>query len=187
MASRLTYFKLEVDVGDREAGELPEVNADILIPTKTGLKLVTQAVRAKGGRALWDLLLVIGSTPLLMSERTYERIRTLRLCPSIEWHPVQVTWRRSIYPYWVGETMTEHDIWDYEKSEYTLLYKDRPQGKTNVGLMGRAVMNPDLLPDLDLFRGRFNYWVGSEMLKNVWKAEGFNGMEFVELDVASES
>lgn len=184
MRTRTQWYELHVDVGDEEIDQIPTISSDVLVRTRTGLKLVSQAVTAKGGHSLPDRLFVIHSSPMLLSDSAFAQIRHLRLCPTVEWHPVEVTWRRAIYAYRVGETMTSHDIWDYERSDYTVVHEDRPRGRTNIGRLRRGVIDRALLPSLDLFRAEFNRWIGSEAMKSAWEVAGASGMTFAELGIA---
>ena len=183
MANERIYHELQADTVN-SAINVPEVDATVFARTETGLRLVKRELYARGGHTLTDQLFVVGSTPLLISERAYDQIRRLQVCPSIEWHPVQITWRRSTYPYWAGETIIEHDIWDYDRSDYALIDDDGPRQNSNVAFMRNGVIKARLVPEFDLFHAEFNQWIGSESMKVLWEAAALTGMRFAAVEIS---
>jgi hypothetical protein len=187
VVQRTRYFKLGVQAGDKYLDEFSRIDEvdDILTFTGSKWELVAPTVAAKGRRTPPDRLFVVGSDPLLLSDAAYARIAPLRLCPAIEWHSVNVKWRQTLHPYRVGDSIKAYDIWDYQRSEYSLLHDDRPRSPHNVGFMNRGVAIESLFPPLDLFRARFLSWVGSEAFRDLWQANRCTGTEFIELDIAN--
>ena len=179
--NQIHYF-LKIFTDDLCTDQVPSVDQDLLISTKQGLKLVSQTAVAKGGASLWDRLFLIHSSALLLSDAAYHVIRKLRVCPSIQWHPVKITWRNSIHPYWVGNTLEQHDIWNDPTSVSSWIDREGFPNQKKIASLRKGVALPEAIPALDLFRAGSGDWVGSDSFKMAWETNQFAGMHFEPID-----
>lgn len=180
-STRPTHLIAEPDL--ENGVECTRVEEDVTHNSGSVILLTSPEVIARGGKVLPDLLDVVAAVSLLFSERSYFCIKTLELCPGIQWHSIKVRWLRQSHQYYVADVhiSDEHDIWDYSQSKYSQLSDTDPAGGNNVGNMWRAVPDLSALPSFDLFMARFNYWIVSDVFQEVWTKSDFTGMRFAEM------
>lgn len=173
-------FRLAPDYHpDRTIFESPAVTQDGLRLKHWDRNVKKGTLRYEGSKPLPDASMV-GKT-ILFNANVRELAATMRIPSNILWVPVDLfNKQQHVSTWWTAICTDTVRVLDLDRSPHTVYPSSRVLSKVE-----RWVIDPDRLPDADLFVGELAEWLVTSRFQEAFARSGFVGLTFLPCEMAS--